>query len=491
MNRLENWQRVTKGEPFDLIIIGGGATGAGAAWDAASRGLKVALFEANDFAEGTSSRSTKLVHGGVRYLQNGQVDLVREALRERGNLVNQAPDFVEPLAFLVPAYRWYERFFYGVGLTLYDFLAGKLGIKKTEHWGRQKATDAFPTLRERGLRGGTLYWDAQFDDARLVIALIKKASDAGACAINHCRVTELLKDAGRCVGVEICDEHSGERAHVSAKVVVNCTGVFSDEVRAKDRPGTDRIILSSRGSHIVLDQKFLPGSRAIMIPKTDDGRVLFAIPWKNRLVVGTTDIGEAPITVTPKASEEEVAYLLDHAARYLNEKPSRADVKATFAGLRPLVRPADSKGSSAQVSRTHHIEVSSSQLITIAGGKWTTFRQMAEDVIDRAVEVGGFGEAGPCQTLGETIVEAQEQVSAEFIHPDLPYSWRDVERAVRDEMALTLADVLSRRLRCTFLDEAASIEIAPEVARRMAEWTGKGEEWIAAELDRFSQFIDS
>ncbi len=487
MNREENWQRVSKGESFDLIVIGGGATGAGVAWDAATRGLKVALFEANDFAEGTSSRSTKLVHGGVRYLQSGQVDLVREALRERGNLVQQAEDFVEPLAFLVPAYRWYERFFYGVGLTIYDFLAGKLGIKKTEHWGRQKATEAFPNLKSDGLRGGTLYWDAQFDDARLVIAVLQKASEAGACVINHCRVTDLLKEDDCCIGVEVADESSDERAQVNAKVVVNCTGVFSDEIREKDQADTAGIILSSRGSHIVLDRKFLPGSRAIMIPKTDDGRVLFAIPWKNRLVVGTTDIGEAPITTSPEASEEEITYLIEHAARYLTEKPTREDVKATFAGLRPLVRPADSKGSSAEVSRTHHVEVSPSKLITIAGGKWTTFRQMAEDVVERAIEVGKLTGAGPCRTLGDRIKDRPAASDGGSIHPDLPYQWEDVERAVREEMALTLGDVLSRRLRCTFLDEAASIAVAPEVARRMAEWLGESEEWIADELARFQK----
>lgn len=456
---------------WDIIVIGGGATGLGAALDAAARGYRTLLLEQGDFAEGTSSRSTKLIHGGVRYLRNGELGLVRESLRERGRLLRNAPHLVHPLAFVVPAYRWHERLFYGAGLTAYDGLAGKLGIGRTEHLSRDAVTGRVANLSRSGLRGGTLYWDAQFDDARLAIALARTAVDRGATVINHVKVVELIKENGIVRGVIAADRISGDRIRARGKVVINATGVFADEVRHLDDPGGGTVIEPSQGIHLVVDQSFLGGETGVMIPRTDDGRVLFAIPWHDRLVIGTTDTPDVPLSADPRAREEEIDYLLEHAGRYLEQAPTRADVRATFAGLRPLVRPRGGAGRTAAISRDHSIFVSKSGLVTIAGGKWTTYRKMAEDTVRRAATVGGLP-MRPCLTADLTLLDrpaAAELANAdpawlEQLDPGLPWTIADAVAAVRFEMAVTVDDVLSRRTRIAFLDEAAAARCAPAVS---------------------------
>jgi len=460
-------------EAWDLVIVGGGATGLGIAVDAATRGYRTALLEQADFAAGTSSKSTKLIHGGVRYLRGGEVGLVRESLRERGRLLRNAPGLVTELAFVVPAYRWYERAFYGVGLTLYDALAGRAGIGKTGHLSRDAVATAIPNIGRRGLRGGTLYYDAQFDDARLCIALVKTAVERGAAVANRVRVTALEKNAGRVAGVMAEDLVGGGTLRLSAKAVINATGVFTDQVRHLDDPTASDIVEPSQGIHLVLDARFLGGETAMMIPATSDGRVLFVIPWMGRVLLGTTDTAGVSASLDPRPLEEEIDYLLAHVGPYLHERPTRADVRATFAGLRPLVKPKTARGGTASISRSHDLFVSDSGLVTMTGGKWTTYRQMAEDGVDRAATVAGLPTI-PCCTHDLTLLggEVREPGRGERLDPALPYTEEDVRRAIREEMALSVDDVLSRRLRANFLDEAASARIAPKVAAIFEEMNG-------------------
>lgn len=493
MNRTELLDRLSDpSESWDIIVIGGGATGLGIAVDAASRGYRTALLEQADFAESTSSKSTKLVHGGVRYLRGGEVGLVRESLRERGRLLRNAPGLVKPLSFVVPAYRWYERFFYGSGLTLYDLLAGRLGIRSTGHLSKWETISEIPNLRGDGLFGGTLYWDGQFDDSRLAVAMARTAVEHGAAVVNHTRVEELVKENGKVTGVAARDGIDGREFRLKSRVVINATGVFTDSVREMDLgKGADPIIAPSQGIHIVLDKKFLGGKTGIMIPNTDDGRVLFAIPWHNRTLLGTTDTGGVAVELNPRPLAEEVDYLIDHAGRYFSEKPTLADVRATFAGLRPLVKPGGKAGDTSRISRSHHLAVSDSGMITMAGGKWTTYRQMAEDAVDRAIEVGGL-EAQPCCTADLTLLGAEANPvdsKGELLDSDLPYTKEDVDRAVSEEMAMTLPDLLCRRTRAMFLDVEAARRIAPAVVKRMAERGGNSAAWEKEQLENLEKVL--
>ncbi|NNE93647.1 MAG: glycerol-3-phosphate dehydrogenase/oxidase [Verrucomicrobiales bacterium] len=486
---------------WDVIVIGGGATGLGIAVDSATRGLKTLLLEQADFSEGTSSRSTKLIHGGVRYLRGGEVGLVRESLRERGRLLHNAPNLVRKLSFVVPAYRWYERIFYGTGLVLYDFLAGKLGIESTGHLAKSKTLEKIPNLNPEGLRGGTLYWDGQFDDARLSVALARTAAANGAAILNHVRVTGLQKNgAGKVNGIEAKDLQSGKSYSATGKIVINATGVFTDSVRKMDEPKAENVIAPSQGIHIVLDAEFLGGETAIMIPNTDDGRVLFAIPWYGKLVLGTTDTADVPVELNPRPLEEEIDYLIEHAGRYLVKAPKREDVRATFAGLRPLVRPPapktedgeTEKKETSKISRSHSLFVSKSGLLTIAGGKWTTYRQMAEDAVDKAIKLAKLNPEQSCSTKDLTLLDREESEIKELMESDpslleklasgLPWRMADVVYAVRNEMAQTLVDVLARRTRVLFLDETAARKCAHPVAQLMARELGKNETWIAEQL---------
>lgn len=480
MNRADSLARLLDpAEGWDLLVIGGGATGLATALDAATRGYRTALVEQADFAEGTSSKSTKLIHGGVRYLRNGEVGLVRESLRERGRLLRNAAGIVEPLAFVVPAYRWYDRFYYGSGLALYDLLSGSLGIGRTAHLSRAAALAAVPNLSPGGLRGGTRYWDGQFDDAALALAMARTANAAGAAIVNHAAVAGLIKEGGRVRGALVKDRIDGGEFELRAGVVVNATGVFTDTVRRLDDPAADTVVRPSQGIHLVLPAEFLGAATAVMIPETEDGRVLFAIPWQGRVLLGTTDTGGVAASLHPQPLEEEIDYLLRHAAGFLARAPRREEVKAVFAGLRPLVSPPQSgSGSTASLSRSHSLFVSRSGLVTMTGGKWTTCRQMGQDAVDRAAVVAGL-ETRPCRTADLTLLgPSPVEPGAALLDPDLPFTMAWVDRAVREEMAMTLDDVLSRRMRASLLDAAACRRCAPLVAGRMAEWTGKGADWI-------------
>jgi glycerol-3-phosphate dehydrogenase len=496
-------------EPWDILVIGGGATGVGIAVDAASRGYSVLLLEQSDLGKGTSSRSTKLVHGGVRYLQQGNIPLVMEALRERGRLRRNAPHLVRDQAFVVPNYVWWEAPFYGIGMRVYDALAGKYGFGSSENLSRDETIQRLPTIETEGLRGGVVYHDGQFDDARLLVDLAHTAVKQGATLLTYTRVSGLDKDGdGYVTGVVAVDQETGEELRPAARVVVNATGVFTDQVRRLDDPGARPMIRPSQGVHLVLPRPFLGGDSAIMVPHTDDGRVLFAIPWHGVVVVGTTDTPVAEASLEPLPMEEEVDFLLSHAARYLTRDPGPGDVLSCFAGLRPLVAGGEAE-ETASLSRDHTLQVSGSGLVTITGGKWTTYRKMAEDTVDHAAVVGGleprdcvtrhlnihgfhthperFGELAAYGSDAPAVeaLLASDPALAELLHPRLPIRAGEVVWAVREEMARTVDDVLARRTRSLVLDARAAAEAAPAVADLMAGELGRDSGWASDQVDAF------
>lgn len=495
-------------KPFDIVIVGGGATGLGAAVDAASRGHRVALVERVDFAKGTSSRSTKLVHGGVRYLRQGNVSLVLEALRERGRLARNAPHLVHDMSFVIPNYKWWEGPFYGIGMKVYDSLAGKLGLSPSRVLSREETIARIPTVETEGLTGGVVYHDGQFDDSRLAVNLAQTATELGAVVVNYCRCVGLLKKDGQVSGIRVEDTESGDVFEVHAKCVVNATGVFVDELRRYDEPAAKELVAVSQGIHIVLPKSFLPGDSAIMVPKTADGRVLFAVPWHDVVVVGTTDTPLKGHSCEPRALREERDFVMEHARRYLAKDPTDSDVLSIFAGLRPLVKAGDASNTAA-LSRDHTIVVGESGLITITGGKWTTYRKMAEDVIDHAemiagtdakrshtesLQVHGWTHAeisetnlrpyGSDATHIRTLISANAALGAK-LSDRLPYQAAEVVWHVREEMARTVEDVLARRTRALLLDARAAIEAAPLVASLMAEELRKDKAWESAQVDAF------
>jgi glycerol-3-phosphate dehydrogenase len=499
-----------RSEPWDIAVIGGGATGVGIAVDAASRGYRVVLVEQSDFGKGTSSRSTKLVHGGVRYLQQGNVSLVIEALKERGILRRNAPHLVSDLRFIVPNYDWWEAPFYGIGLKVYDMLAGRYGFGPSRLLSREKTLEHIPTLRTDGLRGGVQYYDGQFDDARLLIDLARTADEQGAVLVNYVEATGLIRgDDGLIDGLVARDVESGATLEVPARVVVNAAGPFVDGVRRLDDPGAATMIAPSQGVHLVLDGSFLPGDSAIMVPHTRDGRVMFAIPWHGHVVVGTTDVPVDTALLEPVPTEAEIDFILETARDYLQRPPSRGDVLSAFAGIRPLVRAGEGTDTAA-LSRDHTIHVSNSGLVTICGGKWTTYRNMAEDCVDHAATIARLDER-PCVTkelnihgyhrhpeqLGELAVygaeardledlQRAEPALAEPLHPALPYRALEVVWAAREEMARTVDDVLSRRTRALLLNARAAVEMAPTVAGLLARELGRDEAWVRSEVETFT-----
>lgn len=472
-------------EPWDVIIIGGGATGLGAAVDSASRGYRTLLLEQHDFAKGTSSRSTKLIHGGLRYLQQGNISLVAESLRERGLLCENAPHLVSHLPFLVPNYHWWEGPFYGIGLKLYDLLAGKLGLEPSKHLTRKQTIRALPTLEREDLRGGVIYYDGQFDDARLAIALARTAADHGAILLNYVKVTSLTKKRGIVKGVKVTDVENKRHFTVAGKVIINACGIFSDHLRKVDNARAKPLITGSQGVHIVLPRSFMPGKTAILVPHTEDGRVIFLVPWQGRVLVGTTDTSVKRLSLEPIPHQAEIDFLLRHAARYLTKDPKPRDILSVFTGIRPLVRAAHAKAT-AQLARDHTILVSSSNLITITGGKWTTYRQMAEDVIDKAMKVGGLPSRS-CITKNLPLHVDPPLKPSKRLHPKLPYHISDVLRAIHSEMARTVEDILARRTRSLLLDAKASLDIAPQVAHLLAKELGKSTAWEKKQVTAYEQ----
>lgn len=476
-------------EPWDFLVIGGGATGAGIAVDAASRGYAVALIEQHDFGKGTSSRSTKLVHGGVRYLEQGNIPLVMEALQERGILRENAPHLVHDLAFVVPNYEWWESPFYGIGLRLYDLLAGRYGFGKSRHLSREETLGRIPTLKTEGLRGGVIYYDGQFDDSRLLITLLMTAVEQGAIVANYCRAESIQVEDGTVRGVVARDMESGEAFAAASRVVINATGAFSDGIRRMADSSAEAMIAPSQGAHLVLDRTFLPGASAIMVPHTTDGRVMFAIPWHGHTLVGTTDLPVSEVSTEPRPMAAEIDFILENASRCLHHPPRREDVLSAFAGIRPLVKSGP--GTTAALSRDHSIHIDGNGLLTIAGGKWTTYRHMAEDCVNHAAMLGGLperacvtrrlrlhgwdetaGGRGALEVYGSDAGAIAELGRNARLHPALPYTEGEVIWAARREMARTVEDVLARRTRALFLNARAAMEMAPRVAEILTEELG-------------------
>ncbi|WP_165220757.1 glycerol-3-phosphate dehydrogenase/oxidase [Aquisphaera insulae] len=516
MNRAETMARLAdRRTTWDVVVVGGGATGMGVAVDAAARGYRTALLEQADFGKGTSSRSTKLVHGGVRYLQQGNVSLVIEALRERGLLMKLAPHLVSNLRFVVPNYAWWEAPFYGIGMKVYDLLAGRFGFGPSKVLSKEDTLRALPTIKTDGLRGGVQYYDGLFDDSRLLVNLAQTAVEHGAAVANYVRVERLRKNPeGLVTGVVALDLEGGVELELSARVVVNATGPFSDALRLADDPSLKPIIAPSQGAHIVLPKSFLPGDSAIMVPHTADGRVMFAIPWHDHVVVGTTDVEIDHVPLDPRPMADEIDFILETAAEYLARPATRADVLSAFAGIRPLVRAGDGT-STAALSRDHHLEIAPSGLVTICGGKWTTYRHMAEDTVDQAAIVAGLPER-PCPTRELSIHGSAESLPPEDplavygadaiairslagtsgrlgrqLDPALPIVAAQVAWAAQHEMARTVEDVLCRRTRAAFLNARAALAMAPEVAVLLANELGKDQAWAAAQVEAFRPIGES
>jgi len=504
-------QITSRTEPWDMVVIGGGATGVGVAIDAASRGFAVLLLESQDFGKGTSSRSTKLIHGGVRYLEQGNISLVMEALKERGLLRQNAPHLVHDLAFIVPNYSWWEAPFYGIGMKVYDLLAGKYNFGKSRVLSLEETVEKLPNLQTEGLRGGVLYYDGQFDDTRLLMHMVATSADHGGVLLNYAPVVEITKgEDGFANGVVFRDAETGATHSVPARVVINATGMFADKIRRMTEPEAKNMIAPSQGIHLVFERSFLRADSAIMVPKTSDGRVLFAIPWHDHVVVGTTDTPIEEATYEPLPFEEEIAFILDTAAEFLTRPPRREDVLSVYVGIRPLVKAQEeSPQKTSALSRDHTIHIDSAGLITIVGGKWTTYRHMAEDCVNHAITLGtlddkpcvtrslhlhGYHERpedlGPLWVYGadaENIrsLAAGDQSLLEAMHPDLTYCAAEVIWATRNEMARTVEDVLARRTRALFLNAAAAIALAPKVAAIMAHELGKDEAWVNSQTAEF------
>ncbi len=510
MDRNAAWQQLTTVEEWDILIIGGGATGLACAVDAASRGLRTLLLEKSDFAKGTSSRATKLVHGGVRYLAQGNIRLVKEALAERGWLLRQAPHVCHPLVFVIPVYKWWQKWYYGFGLWLYETLSFHRSLGPTRLLSRAATIAALPGITPEGLYGGVQYYDGQFDDARLAINLAQTAVEQGAAVLNHVAVTGFLHTDTKVTAVKVHDAITGANAVCRAKVIINATGVFADTILQQAERHAQQTITPSQGVHIVVDAGFLPGQQALMIPKTTDGRVLFAIPWRRQLLIGTTDTPVPIIEEEPRALPEEIDFILNNINRYTTTAITYTDIRTMFAGLRPLAAAGQGETKkTAVMPRDHHVERLSSGLIHITGGKWTTCRRMAEDAITVAVTALA-GKAGPCITSGLRVhgystaaagshldiygSDAQHilqllrdnpRLSA-LIHPSYPFTLAELHWAVREEMALTVEDVLARRIRLLFTDAKAAIETAPVAAREMAILLGRDEEWVSTQVNSFT-----
>ena len=503
-----------KTEVWDFIVIGGGATGLGIAVDAANRGFKTVLFEGSDFAKGTSSKSTKLVHGGVRYLAQGNIDLVTEALKERGILAKNAKHLFKNQTFIIPNYKWWQGWYYAIGLKIYDFLSKKLSLGKSELISKTRTLSLLPNLKMKHLSSGVAYHDGQFDDSRLAVNLAQTSIKQGATVLNYFKVTAILKDKnGKNKGVKVIDKETNTVYKVKSKCIINATGIFTDKILKKNDPTHKKTIVPSRGVHVVFDKSFLKSDHAIMIPKTSDGRVLFIIPWHDKVIAGTTDTPIRKKTLDPVATKPEISFILNNVKRYLSNAPKKTDICSVFAGLRPLAAPKEDGTKTKEVSRSHKIIVSESKLISIVGGKWTTYRKMAEDVVNKSIQAhnyqpkksntknlsihGNVLEAAKLEehylsVYGSDVkalkeLENSDVLYSQKIHVNFNFTVAQVIWAIRYEMARTVEDVLARRIRLLFLDAKAAIEASSFIAEIMAKELKKDNNWIKEQVVSFKK----
>ncbi|NNL16365.1 MAG: glycerol-3-phosphate dehydrogenase/oxidase [Flavobacteriaceae bacterium] len=511
MKREELIDKIKDTKKWDVVVIGGGASGLGVALDAISRGFKTVLFEGVDFAKGTSSKSTKLVHGGVRYLAQGDVGLVVEALKERGLLAKNARHLFQNQTFIIPNYKWWEGYYYAFGLKLYDLLSIRLSLGKSRLISKNETIQKLPTLKSSNLYSGVTYQDGQFDDSRLAVNLVQTAIENDGTVINHMKVIDIIKKNELVTGVKVKDGETGEEFEVNSKVVINATGIFTDNILSLNNKNHKQTVVPSQGVHLVLDKSFLNSEKAILIPNTSDGRVLFIIPWNGKVIAGTTDTLIETHRLEPVALESEIDFILNTIEAYLIRKPEREEVLSVFAGLRPLAAPKDKNAKTKEVSRSHKILVSDSKLISIIGGKWTTYRKMGEDVIDKAIEVhnlpnkksktrnlaihgniddGKVSSKNHLYIYGSDLdaihkLQSEKKEYLKKIHPDYNFTVAEVIWSVRNEMARTVEDVLARRVRLLFLDARAAIQASPIVARIMANELNKNEAWATKQETEF------
>lgn len=511
MHREKILQKVEQfNDIYDFIVIGGGATGVGIALEASTRGYTTLLLEKSDFTKSTSSKSTKLLHGGVRYLAQGDVALVREACVERGRLLKNAPHLTKNQAFVIPTFGWFDELKFTVGLKMYDLLAGTYSIGRSHRVSKKKALEKIPTMKPDIITAGVVYHDGQFDDSRMAVNVLQSASEHGAHILNYVSVKNLTKGDNNLVnGVVFEDQETGKEYTVKGKVIINATGVFADSILQMDKPGAEKTIRPSQGVHVVLDKSFLPGDHAIMIPETDDGRVLFAVPWHGKVVVGTTDTPMDSASLEPVALEEEIKFILSTAGKYMTKTPKRSDVLSIFAGLRPLAAPKAGSSKTKEISRSHKIVVSDSHLFTMVGGKWTTFRRMAQDMVEKVEKVKRWKQTesktkkfkihgykkdvdltDPLYVYGtdkeEILKLAQKEPGMDqLLSESLQLIKAQVVWAVREEMARTLEDVLARRIRCLFLNAPETMRIAPQVASIIAAELGKDKTWEEKQVADF------
>jgi glycerol-3-phosphate dehydrogenase len=507
-------EELKKDVNWDVVIIGGGATGLGISVDAASRGFKTLLVEQDDFAKGTSSRSTKLVHGGVRYLAQGNISLVKEALKERGLLLKNAPHLTKNESIIIPCYSWLKAFFYATGLTFYDWLSGRLTLGKSKIISKKDLNKRLPTLKKESLKCGVLYHDGTFDDARLALNLAQTCVENGGVAVNYCKVVSLVKSRNNKVsGANILDKETGNIYEIKAKVVVNATGVFVDDIIKMDNAESKSLIRPSQGIHLILDNSFLKSKDSIMIPHTDDGRVLFAIPWYDKVIVGTTDTPLNTHSLEPRALESEIDFVLKTAGKYLYKRPERKDVLSVFAGLRPLAATDDSKEKTKEISRSHKVIISDSGLVSVIGGKWTTYRKMAEDTLSKIMRkkmlpnkkcitenlkihgytnekiTGNLSFYGADEINLSSLVMTNKSL-AEPLNNKTGILAAQVIWAVRNEMARTVEDVLARRIRVLFMDARLANNLAPKVAEIMMKELGLDEVWKENQIKSFCKLAE-
>lgn len=490
MTRADLFNEIKATNEYDIVIIGGGASGLGVALDAVSRGFKILLVEKDDYGKGTSSKATKLLHGGVRYLAQGNIALVYEALRERTSIIKNAPHVSEILPFVIPIYSWWDALQYYVGLTFYDLLAGRKSLGGSSWMSKSEVVERLPNIKQSDLKGGVEYFDGQFDDSRLCIDLVTTIQSLGGSCINYTEFVSFLNENNSFDGITILDKLSKIKYDIRAKAIVNASGVYFDRIMEKQKSTYPLKIVPSRGSHIILDRSFLASDSAIMIPKTSDGRVLFLIPWKNVLIVGTTDTIANKVESDPKATEEDIEFILANTQAYLTRKPTREDIKSTFAGLRPLASPKSEGQKSKEISRSHIVLVTNKNLFSLLGGKWTSFRKMGEDTVDKIIKKHILPRK---ESTSNQILISPSKVNneGESIHPKLLYTWEYLKYAADHEQVEHVEDLLARRSRCIFLDKKATLEILDQTIDLLAMSKGKDDSWKIEEKARFIKFSGS
>lgn len=498
-------------QPFDVIVIGGGATGLGVAVESVTRGYRTLLLEAYDYGKGTSSKSTKLVHGGIRYLANFDFALVKEGLEERYYFLNNAPHVAKKQSYLIPFHGFFEKVKYSLGIALYDKFAKNKKIGKSRFLSKKQMLSQAPQINLRGLSGGAIYYDGVFDDTRMLVTLLRTFEEQGGVAFNYHPVTDFTYQGNRINGVKVLNSLQDQQLEFSAKVVINATGTLTDILLNKAEPQLQHKTISvAQGTHLVFDKAIFNSPHCLVIPETSDGRILFVSPWHDKIIVGTTDVPIEQPSIEPVAQPAEIAFILETLNRYTAKPVTKEQVRSVFCGQRPLVCDPTEKATK-KISRKHEILETANGLISIVGGKWTIYRRMGEDTINYAVQrnylpasqsvTQNFKLFGYSTSVLESVLSVYgsqadailtiQKQTANFakIHPDLPYLQAEVIYQVREEHAKTVEDVLARRTHAVLLDAKAARQSAKLVAQLMATELDCDEVWVERQVQAFENFI--